>query len=85
MTIDVKKLMWDIGCGELTPGVEHYAVTPAQLENLIAASWLQGERVNQGLLALLRRYRTETPLGHQPHMIAEQADAAIAAAEKEQT
>ena len=44
---------------------------------------IQGERVNQVMLALLRRYRTETPLGHQPHMIAEQADAAIAAAEKE--
>ena len=50
-----------------------------------AAARLQGERINQGMLALLRRYRTETPLGHQPHMIAEQVDAAIAAAaEKEQ-
>lgn len=30
------------------------------------------------LLALVIRYRNETPLGHQPHMIAELADAAIA-------
>lgn len=27
---------------------------------------------------LLRRYRNETPLGHQPHMIADEADAALA-------
>lgn len=33
--INVKKLMWDIGCGELTAGVEFYAVTPAQLDSLI--------------------------------------------------
>jgi hypothetical protein len=26
------------------------------------------------LLALLRRYRTETPLGHQPRMIAHEVD-----------
>lgn len=32
------------------------------------------------LLALLIRYRNETPLGHQPHMIAHEADAAIAKA-----
>ena len=32
-------------------------------------------------LRLLKRYRTETPLGHQPHMIAHEADAAIAAKE----
>ena len=29
------------------------------------------------LKGLLRRYRNETPLGHQPHMIAEQVDAAL--------
>lgn len=27
---------------------------------------------------LLKRYRLETPLGHQPHMIAHEADAALA-------
>lgn len=32
------------------------------------------------LLALLIRYRRETPLGHQPHMIAHEADEAIAKA-----
>lgn len=26
---------------------------------------------------LLRRYRTETPLGHQPHMIAHEVDAIL--------
>lgn len=29
------------------------------------------------LEALLRRYRTETPLDHQPHMIAAEVDAAL--------
>jgi glycerate-2-kinase len=33
-------------------------------------------------LRLLRRYRAETPLGHQPHMIAHEADAMLAAAAK---
>lgn len=32
-------------------------------------------------LGLLKRYRNETPIGHQPHMIAHEADAAIAALE----
>ena len=29
------------------------------------------------LRELLRRYRNETPLGHQPHMIAHEVDAAL--------
>lgn len=33
------------------------------------------------LLRLLKRYRSETPLNHQPHMIADEADAVIARAE----
>ena len=36
--------------------------------------------LNQELLRLVKRYRAETPLGHQPHMIAHEADAAIAKA-----
>lgn len=32
---------------------------------------------NARLRALLLRYRNETPLGHQPHMIAHEADAAL--------
>lgn len=32
-------------------------------------------------LRLLRRYRTETPLGHQPHMIAHEADAVLRTAD----
>jgi hypothetical protein len=30
------------------------------------------------LAGLVHRYRTQTPLGHQPHMICEDADAALA-------
>lgn len=33
------------------------------------------------LLALIKRYRKETPIGNQPHMIAHQADEAISAIE----
>jgi predicted RNase H-like HicB family nuclease len=36
---------------------------------------LKGER--EQLVALLRRYRNETPAGHQPHMIALEVDALI--------
>lgn len=32
---------------------------------------------NDTLRALLTRYRNETPLGHQPHMIAHEVDAAL--------
>lgn len=39
---------------------------------------LEAERAE--LLALVIRYRKETPLGHQPHMIAHLADEAIARA-----
>ena len=41
---------------------------------------LEAER--DELLALVIRYRKETPLGHQPHMIAHLADAAIAKVRK---
>jgi len=36
------------------------------------------------LVALLRRYRNETPLGHQPHMIAHRVDRVLEALEKPQ-
>lgn len=41
--MDTKKLMWDVGCGELTPGTDHYAVTPAHLDSIIASARLQGQ------------------------------------------
>ena len=37
--------------------------------------------VNTDLVSLLKRYRLEIPLGHQPHMIAAEVDEAIAKAE----
>lgn len=42
------------------------------------------QEVNAELVALLIRYRKETPLGNQPHMIAHLADAAISKATGEQ-
>jgi cellobiose-specific phosphotransferase system component IIA len=37
--------------------------------------------VNTELVSLLKRYRSEIPLGHQPHMIAAEVDEALAKAE----
>jgi hypothetical protein len=44
---------------------------------LAYAAWLAATEKNDEILSLLIRYRTETPAGHQPHMIAHQADLAI--------
>ena len=49
-----------------------------------AAELRRLHEVNAELMALLIRYRKETPLGNQPHMIAHLADAAIAKATGEQ-
>lgn len=38
-----------------------------------AAVTAERERLNRAI-ELLRRYRNETPIGHQPHMIAAQVD-----------
>jgi len=46
----------------------------------IAALLLALADAHDQMLPLLVRYRNETPLGHQPHMIAHEADAAIDAA-----
>lgn len=51
---------------------EQFGATELANARLIAAA--------PELLALLKRYRAETPLGHQPHMIAHEADAVIAKA-----
>jgi hypothetical protein len=37
----------------------------------------EAEKLLQHSFAMLTRYRRETPLGHQPHMIAHQADELI--------
>ena len=47
-----------------------------------AAELRRLHEVNQERLRLVKRYRAETPLGHQPHMIAHEADAAIAKGEQ---
>ena len=56
--------------------------TPAltQLEGQAAAELRRLHEVNVELLGLVKRYRTETPLGHQPHMISLAADEVIAKA-----
>ena len=51
---------------------------------LVAADELRRlHEMNVELLGLVKRYRIETPLGHQPHMIALVADEAIAKATEE--
>ena len=58
----------------------------SQIDNMVAGfrdlhrSEREGWRYADELLALLKRYRTETPLGHQPHMLAHEVDEAIAKA-----
>ena len=39
--------------------------------------WMAGREENIKLKELLLRYRNETPLGHQPHMIAHEVDALL--------
>ena len=46
----------------------------------IAAHIVIAVNSHEVLVALLARYRNETPLGHQPHMIAHEVDAALLAA-----
>lgn len=40
-------------------------------------AWTEAGAYAHRLRTLLTRYRDETPLGHQPHMIAQQADEAL--------
>jgi hypothetical protein len=51
----------------------------ARADALATANKAQHDALKEAA-RLLRRYRAETPLGHQPHMIAHEADAAIARA-----
>ena len=47
--------------------------------DLVPASALAAEQAKvRELVELVKRYRNETPLGHQPYMIADKADDAIA-------
>ena len=46
-----------------------------------AAELRRLHEVNTELVSLLKRYRTQIPLGHQPHMIAAEVDEVIAKAE----
>ena len=55
-----------------------------KLSEELYEAWNLGEQVRmehvdavEKLEAMLLRYRTETPLGHQPHMIAHEVDAIL--------
>lgn len=54
-------------------------LTPAVAEHIVRCV-----NAHDGLVALLTRYRNETPLGHQPHMIAHEVDEALAKAQGDQ-
>ena len=68
---------------ELADRLEQFAPkdNPVALDFQAAAELRRLHEVNQELLGLVKRYRKETPLGHQPHMIAHLADDAIAKAQ----
>jgi len=56
--------------------------SPQSVMTALSAKDAEIERlwaVNETLRKLVRRYRDETPLGHQPHMIAQQVDATLGA------
>lgn len=69
---------WNTCEGYETEELERIAQSPAGMRaysvETVAALTAQRDE----LLALLIRYRNETPLGHQPHMVAHEVDAAIA-------
>jgi hypothetical protein len=44
------------------------------LDDLRAHNFDDAADVIENLTRLLKRYREETPLGHQPHMIADEVD-----------
>ena len=55
-----------------------FPVTPPSLPVEVRADVITSAFAEIGRLRqLLARYRDETPLGHQPHMIAHEADAAL--------
>jgi hypothetical protein len=55
--------------------LEYLALDQQATEALERA--VKAEEEARKLRGLLRRYRKETPLGHQPHMIAAEVDAAL--------
>ena len=65
-----------------------YAIDDAKGQEI--TGWIEPEHAahivrcvnsHDALVALLTRYRNETPIGHQPHMIAHEVDEALAKAQ----
>jgi len=76
----------------LVPSLDGYAIVPIKDWNEANSSSgeveyqrQELERENTRMRELLTRYRNETPLGNQPHMIAHQVDAALANEERTPT
>jgi alkylation response protein AidB-like acyl-CoA dehydrogenase len=59
-------------------GRTRYEGQPPREDEALAEEIATLRAENARLRALLLRYRAETPLGHQPHMIAHEVDAALA-------
>jgi len=64
-------------CGQVRP-----VFTTPKIPKRECVDFRRLHEVNAELLFLLKRYRSQIPLGHQPHMIAAEVDAAIAKAEE---
>jgi septal ring factor EnvC (AmiA/AmiB activator) len=57
--------------------LQHRADEAAEMERMLRAELDKSDAQIRALHILLARYRDETPICHQPHMIAHQADAAL--------
>jgi len=57
--------------------LQHRADEAAEMERMLRAELDAADSQIRALHILLARYRDETPICHQPHMIAHQADAAL--------
>lgn len=66
------------GSDDCTCNVAEHSPDPGEHDPYCAFPLMHHAATEVGRLrSLLRRYRTETPLGHQPHMIAHEVDAVL--------
>lgn len=76
---------WNVQCADCGRTVDECASDRrTQLGTVLPTRWIHADDAwnaagahAERLRRLLERYRDETPIGHQPHMVAHQADEAL--------